>query len=166
MSKILVVDDEPTMLAAFREILGGLEHEVVTMRRADTAIEQLQGIPFDLVILDICLPGMSGLEALRQIKQRHPKLPVIVITGHGTMTTAIEATKLGAFDYQLKPIEPDAMLATIEKALDGVRLMRGQVAVGRETGDHRRRRNHRAEPLPCRRCTRPSGVWRAPKPPC
>ncbi len=132
MSKILVVDDEPNMLAAFEEILGGLEHEVVTMRRADTAIEQLQGIPFDLVILDICLPGMSGLEALRHIKQRHPKLPVIVITGHGTMTTAIEATRLGAFDYQLKPIEPDEMLATIKKALEGVRLMRCQVAVGVE----------------------------------
>lgn len=130
MSRILVVDDEPTMLAAFQEILGGLEHEVMTARRAETAIEQLQGEPVDLVILDIQLPGMSGLEALRRIKQEQPKLPVVVITGHGTMNTAVEATKLGAFDYQLKPIEPDQMLATIEKALEGVRLMRGQVAFG------------------------------------
>ena len=139
MSKILVIDDEPTMLAAFEEILGGLEHEVVTARRAETAIEQLQSAPVDLVILDIQLPGMSGLEALRRIKREQPKLPVVVITGHGTMSTAIEATKLGAFDYQLKPIEPDEMLATIERALAGVRLMRGQVAVGTEkataTGD-------------------------------
>lgn len=132
MSKILVVDDEPTMLAAFEEILGGLEHEVVTARRAETAIEQLQDAPADLVILDIQLPGMSGLEALRRIKQEQPKLPVVVITGQGTMSTAIEATRLGAFDYQLKPIEPDELLATIEKALAGVRLMRGQVAVGTE----------------------------------
>ena len=54
------------------------------------------------------------------------------MTGHGTMSTAVEATKLGAFDYQLKPIEPDDMLATIEKALEGVRLMRGRVAIGTE----------------------------------
>jgi len=132
MSKILVVDDDPTMLAAFEEILSGLEHEVVTARRAETAIEQLQSAPVDLVVLDIQLPGMSGLDALRHIKREQPKLPIVVITGHGTVSTAIEATKLGAFDYQLKPIEPDEMLATIEKALAGVRLMRGQVAIGTE----------------------------------
>ncbi len=132
MSKILVVDDEPTMLAAFEEILGGLEHEVMTARRAEMAIEQLRSAQVDLLILDIQLPGMSGLEALRRIKQEQPKLPVVVITGHGTMSTAIEATKSGAFDYQLKPIEPDQLLATIERALAGVRLMRGQVTVGGE----------------------------------
>jgi nitrogen regulation protein NR(I) len=132
MSKILVVDDEPAMLAAFEEILGGLEHEVVTARRAETALEQFQDAQFDLVILDVRLPGMSGLEALRRIKQDHPKVPIIVMTGYGTMSTAIEATKLGAFDYHLKPIEPDAMLATIERALEGVRLMRGKVAFGTE----------------------------------
>ena len=113
MSKILVVDDEPAMLAAFKEILGGLDHEVVTARRAETAIEQLQSAHFDLLILDVRLPGMSGLQALRRIKLDHPKIPIIVMTGHGTMNTAVEATKLGAFDYQLKPIEPAAILATI-----------------------------------------------------
>ncbi len=130
MSKILVVDDDPIVLAAFAEILGGLEHAVVTARRAETAIEHLQVEPFDLVLLDVRLPGMSGLEALQRIKQEHPKIPVIVMTGHGTMSTAVEATKLGAFDYQLKPIEPEPMLATIDKALEGVKLMRGQVALG------------------------------------
>ena len=133
MSKILVVDDEPTMLAAFEELLSDVQHEVVTARRAEKAIEKLQCTQFDLVILDIRLPGMSGLEALRRIKIQHPKVPIIVMTGHGTMNTAVEATKLGAFDYQLKPIEPDQMLATIEKALEGVRLMRGQVVFGLET---------------------------------
>lgn len=130
MSRILIVDDDTAMLAAFEEILGGLEHDVVTARRAETAIKQLQGAAVDLAILDIQLPGMSGLEALRFMKREHPKLPVVVITGHGTMSTAIEATRLGAFDYQLKPIEPEQMLATIERALEAGRLMRGQVAVG------------------------------------
>lgn len=139
MSEILVVDDDPSMLAAFEEILRGLEHEVVTAARAEAALERLHDRPADLVILDIQLPGMSGLEALRRIEQEYPKLPVVVITGHGTMSTAIEAAKLGAFDYHLKPIEPKQILATIERALAGVRLMRGQVAVGTtratETGD-------------------------------
>lgn len=132
MSKILVVDDEPAMLAAFEEILGNLQHEVVAARRAETALEQFAADSFDLVILDVHLPGMSGLEALRRIKHDRPKVPIIVMTGHGTMNTAIEATKLGAFDYQLKPFEPEAMLATIQRALEGVRLMHGKVAFGAE----------------------------------
>ncbi|MBM4089586.1 MAG: sigma-54-dependent Fis family transcriptional regulator [Planctomycetes bacterium] len=130
MSKILVVDDEPTMLAAFQEILGELEHEVVTAQHAETAMEQLRCTQIDLVILDVRLPGMGGLDALRHIKRDHPKVPIIVMTGHGTMNTAIEATKLGAFDYHLKPIEPEAMLATIDKALAGARLMRRAVTLG------------------------------------
>ncbi len=132
MGKILVVDDDPAMRAAFAEILGGLAHEVAVSPRAELALERLRAAPFDLVILDVRMPGLGGLDALRHIKQEHPRLPVIVMTGHGTMDTAIEATKRGAFDYQLKPIEPDAMLATVEKALEAVRLMRGQVAFGAE----------------------------------
>jgi DNA-binding NtrC family response regulator len=77
----------------------------------------------DLVIVDVCLPGMSGLDALAAMKSRHPRLPVIVMTGQGTMNTAIEATKRGAFDYHLKPFEPEAMLQTIARALESARLM-------------------------------------------
>jgi DNA-binding NtrC family response regulator len=82
--------------------------------------------------MDICLAGMDGLEALRRIKQERPKLPVIVMTAHGTMATAIEATKSGAFDYHLKPFNPAEMLATIEKALEGARLARSQVVLDPE----------------------------------
>ena len=84
-------------------------------------------------MLDICLPGMSGLDALAQIKQMRPMLPVIVMTGQGTTDTAIEATKRGAFDYQLKPFEPAEMLQTIAKALEAARLMKGRLALGPET---------------------------------
>jgi DNA-binding NtrC family response regulator len=73
------------------------------------------------------MPGMSGLDAFRKIREINPKLPLIIMTGHGTMDTAIEATKLGAFDYQLKPFEPEAMVAAIERALESVRLMRRSV---------------------------------------
>ena len=73
---------------------------------------------------------MNGLDALARIKQRRPKLPVIVMTAQGTTTTAIEATKRGAFDYQLKPFRPAEMLQTIARALEAARLMKGQLALG------------------------------------
>ena len=117
MAKILVVDDERNVLRAFEEILSTRGHEVVVVRGAEDALSRLKDGSTDLVIMDVCLPGMSGLDALARIKQLQPALPVIVMTGQSTTNTAIEATKRGAFDYQLKPFEPSAMLATISKAL-------------------------------------------------
>ena len=130
MSRILLVDDEEGVLPALVELLRSEGHEVVTAHRAAEALERLAAEEFELVILDVRLPGISGLDALERIKQGQPKLPVIVMTGQGTMETAVEATKRGAFDYHLKPFEPAEMLETIERALEGARLMRGQVAVG------------------------------------
>ncbi len=129
MSRILVVDDEANVLSAFQDLLGSGGHEVATARRAETALELLAAEPFDLVVMDVCLSGMDGLEALRRIKQRQSRLPVIVMTAHGTMGTAIEATKSGAFDYHLKPFNPAEMLSTIEKALEGARLTQSQVVL-------------------------------------
>jgi len=80
------------------------------------------------------LPGMDGLEALRRIREQRASLPVIVMTGQGTMETAVEATKRGAFDYHLKPFDPVAMLGTVEKALASVQLMKGHVALGNHPG--------------------------------
>ena len=132
MSRILVVDDERNVLLGFEEVLRPEGHEVITSTHAQEALEHIEAEEFDLVILDIRMPGMSGLDALKRIKQGHPKLPVIIMTGEGTMETAIEATKCGAFDYHLKPFEPADMIRTIEKALQCTRLMKGQVALGRQ----------------------------------
>jgi len=132
MSRILVVDDERSILSAFDEILGSGGHEVITIDRPQVALQRLETEEFELVIMDICMPGMNGLDALRRIKDTQPRLPVIIITGQGTMETAIEATKRGAFDYQLKPLRPAEMLRIIEKALEGSRLMKGHVALGLE----------------------------------
>jgi nitrogen regulation protein NR(I) len=129
MAKILVVDDERNVLRAFEEILSTRGHEVVVVRGAEEAMGRLRDGNTDLVIMDVCLPGMSGLDALARIKQLQPELPVIVMTGQSTTNTAIEATKRGAFDYQLKPFEPSEMLTTIAKALDAARLMKGRVAL-------------------------------------
>jgi DNA-binding NtrC family response regulator len=132
MSKILVVDDESSVLLAFQDLLGSGGHQVATAREAETALQLLSADPMDLVVMDICLLGMDGLEALRRIKQQDSAMPVVVMTGHGTMQTAIEAMKLGAFDYQLKPFEPAEMLTAIEKALESARLTRSHVVLDPE----------------------------------
>jgi nitrogen regulation protein NR(I) len=133
MARILVVDDEPNVLRAFEELLPRRGHDVVAVRGAEDAMKRLKDADCDLVILDICLPGMNGLDALARIKKFRATLPVIVMTGQSTTNTAIEATKRGAFDYQLKPFDPAEMLQTIAKALEAARLMKGRVALGRQT---------------------------------
>ena len=132
MAKILVVDDERHVRGAFEDVLSTQGHEVLVSDNATAALRCLASTAVDLVILDVCLPGMNGLDALAQIKQQQPHLPVIVMTGQGTTEIAIEATKRGAFEYLLKPFEPGEMLQVIQKALDGARLMQGQLALGPE----------------------------------
>ncbi len=130
MSGIVIVDDERSVLAAFEELLSARGHDVATAVDAEQALERARAGDCDLVIMDICLPGMNGLDALREIKRLQPRLPVVIMTGQGTMETAIEATKMGAFDYQLKPLEPAEMLRVIDKALESSRLARQQVSLG------------------------------------
>jgi DNA-binding NtrC family response regulator len=89
----------------------------------------------DLVILDVRLPDMSGLEVLAQIRKREPRLPVIIMTAQGTMSTAIEATGLGAFDYHLKPFDPEEMLRIVSRALEAGRLMQQPVELGPPEND-------------------------------
>ena len=132
MPKILVVDDEPNVQRAFEEILSARARSRLRTRRRKRH-PPIEKPEFDLVILDICLPGMNGLDALAQIKQIRPMLPVIVMTGQSTTENAIEATKRGAFDYQLKPFEPVEMLQTIAKALEAFRLMKGRLELGPQT---------------------------------
>jgi peptidoglycan-associated lipoprotein len=117
VSRILVVDDDAGMLAAFRDLLGGQRHEVLTAQCAETALQQVEAAPPELVVMDVWLPGMDGMEAFRRLRAGHPRLPVIVMTGGGTTELAIEAAKLGAFDYLLKPFEPEALLGVIGQAL-------------------------------------------------
>ena len=127
MSNVLIVDAEASVLDAFTNLLEKLGHEVRTAGTAEAALQHVRQLPPDVVVSDLNLPGMDGLQMFRHIRELHSRLPVIVMTGYGTMETAIEATKLGAFDYQLKPVDPEAMLNTIERALESVRLMQRNV---------------------------------------
>jgi len=127
MGRILIVDDEPGVLNAFQEMLVGLGHQVETAADGSAAVDLVRTNPPEVVVTDLCMPVMGGLDAFRQIRSINPKLPVIIMTGQGTMDTAIEATKLGAFDYQLKPFAPEEMVAAIDRALECVRLMQRNV---------------------------------------
>jgi DNA-binding NtrC family response regulator len=98
-------------------------------RRADEAFQCIAAELPDLLIMDVHMPGMSGMDAFKQIRRQHPKLPVIMMTGQGTTDMAIEATKLGAFEYQLKPFDPAEMLRLVERAMVTVRLMRRKVDI-------------------------------------
>ncbi|RLA89015.1 MAG: sigma-54-dependent Fis family transcriptional regulator [Deltaproteobacteria bacterium] len=129
MGKILIVDDDPQLRQSFEKLLTTEGHTVQTAATGEAAVKLVQTNPPDLVIMDIRMPGMSGLEAFRTIHDLEPKVPVIIMTAFGTTETAIEATKLGAFDYVLKPFEIPEALTLISQALNAGRFMRSQVEI-------------------------------------
>jgi two-component system nitrogen regulation response regulator GlnG len=124
MPKLLVVDDEPSILHFFRRAFPGPDVGLLTAQTADEGLAVVERERPDVVVLDINLAGESGLDTFRKIHERDPKVPVIFITGHGTADTAIEAMRLGAFEYLLKPLELDQLTDLIDRAIEISRLMR------------------------------------------
>ena len=127
MGHILIVDDDAQLRQSFEKLLNAEGHTVKTASSGEAAIALVKAAVPDLVIMDVRMPGMSGLEAFRAIHEIEPKLPVIIMTAFGTTDTAIEATKLGAFEYVLKPPEIPDILALISQALEAGRFMRSRV---------------------------------------
>ena len=136
MGTILIVDDDPQLRQSFEKLLTQEGHVVVTAATGEAALTQVKREPPDLVIMDVRMPGLSGLETFRHLHALEAKLPVIIMTAFGTTDTAIEATKLGAFEYVLKPFEIPDMLTLIGQALEAGRCMRSRVEmdVAPETG--------------------------------
>ncbi|MBS3759000.1 MAG: sigma-54-dependent Fis family transcriptional regulator [Desulfobacterales bacterium] len=127
MSEILVVDDDDQLRQSFARLLTNEKYAVRTAPTGEAGIDEVeQNVP-DLLIMDVKLPGINGLKALQAIREVDTTLPVIIMTAYGTMDTAIEATKLGAFDYVLKPFEIPDMLDLIGQALEAGRMMRSRV---------------------------------------
>src|SRR5687768_1172571 len=115
MARILVADDEAGIREFLEDALAADGHEVETAADGDAAARALDRRSFDLVFTDLRMPGQSGLALLRKLRAEQPEVQVIVLTAHGTVDTAVEAMKLGAFDYLQKPIGgPDelTLLAT------------------------------------------------------
>lgn len=123
-SSILMVDDD----AAFRHVMSGelrrLGYEVATAASGEEAVQHITSGEYDLVLLDLRLPGMSGLDTLRIINAKAPSTEVIMLTGHGSIDTAIEAIRIGAFDYVVKPCPLDELEVRIQRALERRALRR------------------------------------------
>ena len=118
---IVIVDDEKTIRDGIMMAFDGVYH-TVAFPNAEEAIESMQSGPPDLVILDIGLPGMSGIDALKKVKEKHPEVLVIMITAYEDIETVISAMKSGAYDYVVKPLHMESLEITIENALDSIRL--------------------------------------------
>jgi nitrogen regulation protein NR(I) len=129
LSTILIIDDDDQLRKSFERLLREEGYTVESAASGEAGLKIIGNQSPDLVILDIRLPGMSGLETFKRIHEIEPKLPVIMMTAYGTTESAIEATKLGAFDYILKPFEIPDMLAVIGQALEAGRFMRSPVAL-------------------------------------
>lgn len=114
---VLVVDDDPAIHRLFQKALSQEGHQVLKALSGEEALKLLDKGPIDLVLLDIVMPGKSGIDTLREIKRHLPQLPVIMITGHGELDTARQAMLLGAYDYVTKPFDLDFVKGLILKAL-------------------------------------------------
>jgi len=123
--KILIVDDEPDMLKLLSMILKEkTPYEVVTTNNPMEALELAKQGGFDLVITDLKMPGLDGVELLEGIKRIDEDMPVIIITAYGTIEAATETMRKGAFDFITKPFRKEQILYTLEKAFKWVRLQR------------------------------------------
>ncbi len=123
-SRILIVDDEQNILALFRKILEKKGYEVHCASTGEEALEKLETELFDVVVSDLKMPGMSGLDLLSRGKTLDPTMPFIMLTAFGTVHSAVEAMKEGAYDYLIKPIDIEEFRLVIEKALELHRLQR------------------------------------------
>jgi DNA-binding response OmpR family regulator len=117
-AKILIVDDEAMVRESLEEILKLEGYDTVTVENGDQALEALEQDGFDLVLLDLKMPGIDGLEVMRSAGKTAPDTKVILLTGHGSLESAIEALRFGAHDYLLKPIPTRDLLTSVASALN------------------------------------------------
>jgi nitrogen regulation protein NR(I) len=136
MERILIVDDDQSMRYSLNRMLEGQGLQLSLAKNGPEALERFEQDRPDLVVMDIKMPGRSGLEVLREIKEKDPKALVILMTAFGTTETAIEAMKYGAFDYILKPFDIPQMRGLVERALEVSRMMKKIVSLpDREKGE-------------------------------
>ncbi len=121
-ARLLVVDDEPAQREMLAAILDRAGFDVVTAPDGEQALQRLESETYDLLLTDQRMPKMNGLELLEQVQRIQPGLPVVLMTAHGTVSTAVEAMKRGAADYLTKPFERDELLLVIDKAIRQRRL--------------------------------------------
>ncbi len=124
METILIVDDEKNYQVVLEALLGPEGYEIVTTADPRDALSQVRGSDFDLVISDMKMPGMNGMELLEACQKINPDLPVIIMTAYATIETAVEAMKKQAYDYITKPFQNEQLKLTVKKALENHRLIK------------------------------------------
>ncbi|MFN7640598.1 MAG: sigma-54-dependent transcriptional regulator, partial [bacterium] len=120
--RILVVDDEENLRRVTQLKLQQAGYEAMTASDGRQALEVLARNPHDLIITDLKMPGMSGMDLLRRVREDYPEIIVVVVTAFGTIESAVEAMKLGAHDYIIKPVNADALRLVVSRALEHHRL--------------------------------------------
>lgn len=118
MSHILIVDDEKAIRKTLSEILSYEGYQIDDAENGEEGLKKIKEKNYDVVLCDIKMPKVDGLEFLEKARESHPDLPIIMISGHGTIETAVEAVKKGAFDYVAKPPDLNRLLITIRNAMD------------------------------------------------
>ena len=133
---LLIVDDDSTHRTMLRTLIGGWGYNVVDADDGSTAIEAVQKRPFDLVLMDVRMLKVSGLEALEEIKAFNPAIPVTIMTAYSSVETAVEALKKGAYDYLTKPLDFDKLRLTLERAMEHTRLKEENRILKENLGKH------------------------------
>ncbi len=117
-TRVLIVDDEEEFVQTLSERLTIRDYDVTTSLSGEDAVEKVKQYNFDVIILDVLMPGKDGVETLREIKRIKPLTEVIMLTGHATVPSAVDGMKLGAYDYLLKPCETKELVAKINAAYE------------------------------------------------
>ena len=123
-STVLLIDDDPVDIKPVQMLLESWDFDVITTRCGQDGIDRLRSVPVDVVVSDVRMPGMCGEEVVRAIGKTYPGLPVVLVTGHGDIKSAVNAMRFGAFDYVIKPPDAEEFKLTVERALEHSRLWR------------------------------------------
>jgi DNA-binding NtrC family response regulator len=115
-ASVMLVDDEEKFLDVLSDRLEARGLRVNTVTSGEDAIDEVEGKNFDAIIVDLAMPGIDGIETLRRIKEKRPDLEIIMLTGHGTVQSGVEAMKLGAEDFLEKPVDINVLLEKISEA--------------------------------------------------
>ena len=131
--KVLIVDDEVDFLETLVRRLKRRQVNAVGVTSGEAALEYMTGEPAEVVVLDVKMPGMNGIDTLRELKKRHPDVEVILLTGHASVESGVEGLTLEAFDYLIKPVKLDELIERIMEAFDRRKVV-GELSKDRGSG--------------------------------
>ena len=134
MARILLVDDEPSILSVLNTLLTVEGYQVVPIQDSNKAIQAIKSEEFDLLISDIRMTPVNGMELLRLAHDMRPAMAVIMVTAFGSVETAVEALRMGAYDYVTKPFKIDELLITVERALEYKKTMSENIDLKAQVG--------------------------------